>query len=94
MESLTVIFRADKAGRHKGEVTAIFPTLPWNNAGDLTAYAHIGQHGAASLAWYYADTRPARPDEFAPLLRELQQIYAPTRLDVRKRMPARESHNA
>lgn len=71
---LPVIFRAERSGQFAGTVTAVFPTEPWNGAGDFTCYAHIGQHGGCSQAWYRS-TRAATPAEFAPLLDELRAIY-------------------
>lgn len=72
--SLPVIFRAEKRGDHKGEITAVFPTLAADMQGNFTVYAHIGQHGAGTLPWYW-QTRAAKPDEYAPLLAELRGIY-------------------
>lgn len=70
MNELPVIFRMSE-----GEVTAVFPTLPWDgNGNSLTVYAHIGQHGGASWGWYFR-TRKARPDDYADLLAELTAIY-------------------
>lgn len=70
-EPLTpVLFRADKRGQFKDSVTAVFPTLP-GAPGMLMCYAHIGQHGDCSRDWL-RDTRPATPDEFAALKRELE----------------------
>lgn len=72
-ESLPVIFRRDR--RKHGEVTAVFPTLPHDYNGFYwTCYAHLGQHSSCSSEWYYS-TRPATPEEYAPLLRELRGIY-------------------
>ncbi len=78
MEKLPVIFRRprSKSMFEIDGVTAVFPTLPWNNSGgDFTIYAHIGQHGGASHGWYY-ETRAAKPEEYSDLLRELQRIYS------------------
>lgn len=68
-----VIFKIE---RNKGaEVVAFFPA--W--AGDsnpyrtCTCYAHMGQHSAASLE-YARSLRPATPEEYAPLLREMVQV--------------------
>ena len=73
--TLPVIFRADRSGPSKGEVTAVFPTVPADYAGILmTCYAHIGQHGGCSFVWYRT-TRPAKPEEYADLLAELRAIY-------------------
>lgn len=72
MDTLDVIFRKDK---QDGDVTAVFPSLPGASENEFTAYAHIGQHGAARAGWYYLRTRPATPEEYAPLLAELRSIY-------------------
>lgn len=91
MESLPVIFRAERAGTFKGQVSAVFPTLPWSHDCELTTYAHVGQHSGGSRAWY-RDTRPAKPGEYAALLKELRAIYEsphygePVALDVRQRI--------
>lgn len=70
-----VIFRADKFGEHKGEVTAVFPAEPaFVMSYEMTCYAHYGQHGSCSDEWYADKTRPATPDEYAPLLRELVSV--------------------
>lgn len=67
---LPVIFR-----KSESEVTAVFPTLPGtDDSTTMTCYAHIGQHGVCSLAWY-RETTPARAEEYAPLLAELRSIY-------------------
>jgi len=65
-EQTPVLFRYDD-----GEVVAVFPTNPADDAGHLvTCYAHIGQHSGCSRRWYQ-QTRPARADEYAGLLKEL-----------------------
>lgn len=71
---LPVIFRAEKSGDFKNQVTAVFPTLPGSGSHDFTVYAHVGQHGTGSHGWY-ARTRAAKPAEYAPLLAELRRIY-------------------
>jgi len=86
---LPVIFRAEKSGDFKNHVTAVFPTLPGSGAHDFTVYAHVGQHGTGSHGWY-AQTRAAKPAEYAPLLAELRRIYEgdprePVRLRVVER---------
>jgi hypothetical protein len=57
-----------------GDVIALFPTIP----GDVSfltceSYQHIGQHGAAA-EFITTSTKPAKPEEYAPLLAELQAI--------------------
>ncbi len=68
-----VIFRAERSSPHKGDVTAVFPTIPGDYSGSMTCYAHIGQRSACSLGWYL-QTRPAEPADYRPLLEELQAI--------------------
>jgi len=67
-----VIFRAEKSGMYKGEVTAVFPML---DAGRdlMTCYAHVGQHSGCSLPWYWK-TRAATLEEYKDLLAELVQM--------------------
>lgn len=90
-EPLPVIFRADRAGDFKGDVTAVFPTLPGtSDPYTATCYAHVGQHSACSPEWYRT-TRPATQKESADLLAELRGIYEsghygePVRLVISKR---------
>lgn len=77
-----VIFRAEKSGSHRGDVTAVFPELVEDDLGLVRCYAHLGQHGAASRQWYYT-TRPAKPAEYRELAKELRAIGY--HLDIRKR---------
>lgn len=65
-----VIFRTDRIG---GEVFALFPHLREPH-GRIRCYAHIGQHGAANYQTCIDISRPATPDEYAPLKRELETI--------------------
>lgn len=75
VETLRVAFRAERSGPFKGDVTAV---LPDNEAtpGRIVCYAHVGQHSEGDWGWYYK-TRAAKPEEYAFLLRELEQRYAP-----------------
>lgn len=68
-KTLPVIFRL-----WKGEAIALFPTERWNMRGDITCYAHIGQHCGACPSLLQAG-RPATEAEYAPLLKELRNIY-------------------
>jgi hypothetical protein len=67
-----VIFRVNKSGPYKGDVTAVFPTL-YAAGGLMSCYAHVGQHSGCSLAWYRT-TRLATAEECVDLLTELVQI--------------------
>jgi hypothetical protein len=69
-EPLTaVVFRVWKGG----DVLALFPHME-EGRGMCGSYEHIGQHGAANYAACIAQTRPANPEEFAPLKMELESI--------------------
>ena len=68
-----VIFRAEKSGQFKGNVTAVFPCDD-EGRGQFTIYAHVGQHGTGTMGWYQG-TRAAKPEEYASLLKELKSIY-------------------
>ncbi len=68
-EPLPVLFRMIR-----GELLALFPTEKWNDRGDITCYARVGQHGAASSFMTSAGRR-AKPEEYADLLTELRGIY-------------------
>ena len=73
-ETIEVMFR--KYTDKSAEVLAVFPYEDHDRAGTfVTCYAHIGQHGGAQMAHVHSATRPAKPDEYAALLRELKQIY-------------------
>lgn len=65
-----VLFRRE--GPDASDIVAIFPTLP-GSPGMMTCYAHLGQHSSCSPR-YIHDTKPARPEEYADLERELQRI--------------------
>lgn len=73
MEKLPILFRRDRTKDF--EVTAVFPTIAANNKGDMTCYAHVGQHAACSYGWYQG-TRPAVPSEYSDLWAELLRRYS------------------
>lgn len=67
-----VVFRADRSGAFKGDVTAVFPCEPANYDGySMTCYARVGQHGGCDQGWYNT-TRAAKPEEYAALKHELE----------------------
>jgi len=85
-ESTPVVFRVEKRGPFRDEITAVFPTLPADaHRNNMICYAHIGQHGSCSWGWY-CKTRAARSEEYADLLRELESIGY--RVDVKCRISA------
>lgn len=76
-----VIFRAYP----DGEVVAIFPEIPGDHTGTLcNSYMHVGQHGMAHCRDVANATRPARPEEWRDLAKELTQIGYD--LNVKKRV--------
>lgn len=79
-----VVFRTFKDGGH---VIALFPSLPGDrDPNTCESYMRVGQHGSASVA--LADvTRPATPDEAAPLRAELESIGYRLR-EVKRPAPA------
>ena len=83
---VVVIFRMWRA--HPRTVIALFPAKASDQAGTLcTSYEHVGQHGGANYATVIGRTRPATPDEYAALKRELEAQPYGYRLIVRKRAP-------
>ena len=57
------------------ECIALFPTIAGDIRGVFCAgYEHIGQHGAVDYDLCIRKTRPALPNEFRELLKELHNI--------------------
>ena len=85
-----VLFRVHRRpGTHGDDVTAVFPAEPAKYSGyDMTCYASIGQHGACSFGWY-RETRPATPEEYADLKRELESAPYHYRLKVYRKIMQR-----
>ena len=73
-QTIDVMFR--KYRDTSAEILAVFPYEAHDRSGQLvTCYAHVGQHGGATMEHVHSATRPAKPDEYADLYRELQGIY-------------------
>ena len=73
-QTIDVMFR--KYRNKSAEILAVFPYEAHDRSGlFVTCYAHIGQHGSVQMAHVFTATRPAKPDEYADLYRELQGIY-------------------
>lgn len=67
--STKVIYRVFKKG---GDVIALFPTIAaTTNPNMCQSYQHIGQHGAASYSHVMQMTRPAKPEDYEKLNKEL-----------------------
>jgi hypothetical protein len=81
---MKVTFRKEK----DGTILAVFGQLwAWYDT-QLTAYAHIGQHTATTPEYYRTKTKPATPEESAPLLAELRALGYDD-LQVVRRLPLR-----
>ena len=80
MEKVKVIFRKTKSG----EVIAFFPEFHVQR-GNIMSHMHIGQHGEASLDFYYS-TKKANAQEYEPLLNELKVVYDDCILTVRQKL--------
>lgn len=71
MDKLNVVFRVES----NGDMLAVFPSIPADYHGSMLCYSRVGQHGACSNSHYYRNTKPATPEQYAPLLSELRGIY-------------------
>lgn len=93
MDKLQVIFRKWPKSEG-GDVIAVFPEVE-ENFRCVASYQHVGGHAACSRG-IIDHTKPATPEEYAPLLAELQSIYSrpddpeAVELAVRKRWPGRK----
>lgn len=88
-EKLTaVIFRKDR----DGIVFAIFPELE-ETGRTVTTYDHVGGHSSGPYGPLIDTTRPARPEEYEELRRELESAPYNYRLQVRKRRAAWSRRN-
>lgn len=56
------------------EVAAVFPEIQWDNWPTLACYCSYEGHGGCTADWVRHETRPATPEEYAPLLEELRRI--------------------
>ena len=82
-----VIFRKEKTKPY--EVFALFPEIPGSvSAHTCLSYQHVGQHSAAEYNHCIRTSRPAKPEEYKALKKELEQIgYV---LDIRSRSGRRD----
>lgn len=58
----------------QGDVIALFSAVAADTQGHCLSYQHVGQHSGADYAAIIADSRPARPEEYATLKAELETI--------------------
>ena len=69
MEKTDVIFRKDK-----DSVFALFPYLIATVDGNVTGYAHFGQHFSADYNHCIMTSKPAQAEEYADLMAELEEV--------------------
>lgn len=85
-EITPVLFRAERSGKFKGDVTAVFPCDPSDiNGYHMSCFAHVGQHSGCCYAWY-RNTRAATPAEYARVELELESAPYGYRFKVYKRI--------
>jgi hypothetical protein len=89
-----VIFRKWYRQQDGTGVIALFPDDAWNRSGMCASYEHVGQHGGADLAGVISRTKPASPDEYAALKRELERPPYDYVLTVIRRSPHRTGDRA
>lgn len=65
-----VVFRVWKG---IGTVIALFPGID-EGRGYCSSYEHVGQHSGADYSGVIQKTRPATPNEYQDLLKELRRI--------------------
>jgi hypothetical protein len=84
----TVVMFRKWPEREGGDVIALFPYVPADDYGlYCQSFMHLGQHARANLGRVIEVTRPATPDEYAALRRELESPPYGYRLAVRLRTP-------
>lgn len=84
-----VLFRVDQ---DNGEIVAVFPDIPGtNDPYQMLCYAHVGQHNACSMDWFYEYTEKAKEGEYQPLKKELELLGY--NLAIRSRMTQRMLEN-
>lgn len=57
------------------EVTAFLPHDVNSLAGDVTCYAHIGQHSSANYNYCVSKSRLATPEEYEDLKKEMETLF-------------------
>lgn len=70
MKTVTVFRKFKK----DGDIIALFPQEINYPDGACESYQHIGQHSAADYGHCLTITVPAKPEEYAPLKRDLERI--------------------
>lgn len=81
-EKTIVVFRI-----FEDQVVALFPEIPASNDSySCSSYAHIGQHAAANYYFVIDHSKPAKPEEYKALKKELESPPYEYVLDIRNRI--------
>ncbi len=89
-EKTVVVFRKWRKGYQVSplcEIIALFPHLKARDS-SCQSFEHVGQHGAADYQHCILNSVPAKPDEYASLMKELEDVYG-YNLEIRKRAVCR-----
>jgi len=70
-EKIIVVFRKFK---DLGDIIALFPAEINYPNGLCESYQHIGQHSSADYGYCIAKSKPAKPEEYSSLKRELEGL--------------------
>ena len=73
-EIAEVMFRVDTTKDFKGTVYAMLPHECCDNKGNVTSYAHLGQHSGADYLSCLSRSKPAIISEYAELKAEMESI--------------------
>jgi len=73
-EVTKVIFRVITGRYGKGEIIALFPEIANDSQGNCLSYMHVGQHGGADYLYMIQTSKLATPEQYAPLLQELESL--------------------
>ena len=94
-EKTVVVFRKWRKGYQVSplcEIIALFPHLKAfpgiKGFTSCQSFEHVGQHGAADYQHCILNSVPAKPDEYASLVKELEGNYG-YNLEIRKRAVCR-----
>ena len=66
-----VMFRVES----DGAILAVFPHDVETNAGHVAAYTNKGQHTTVDYNYCIKNCKPAKPEQYADLKRELEGIW-------------------
>lgn len=75
MEKIQVTYRNVRYPDGQREILALFPHDVGDRQGNVTCYAHMGQHSTADYKYIIQVSTPATPQEYDSLHKELVSIY-------------------